>query len=204
MPVTRSKKRTRVLKAGEIKTLWPNLNPMLRFILLSGQRVSEVIDMEWKDLEIGDIPEQEYNAPTRYPAVRWTQPDNKTGVPHVLPLPPLAVAQLPHYLDNGTPVFGGQGAVFKSKQTLKKYSSPRSVRFMLPKGMIDHFTVHDLRRTALTNVARLMQSAEAAERVANHALGGVASRYNLYSFEEVKGEALAKWSQYILGLTEGA
>jgi hypothetical protein len=39
-----------------------------------------------------------------------------------------------------------------------------------------------------------MQSGEASERVANHALGDVASRYNLYSFEELKADALMKWS----------
>ena len=42
-----------------------------------------------------------------------------------------------------------------------------------------------------------MQSGEAAERVANHALGDVASRYNLYSFEDLKAEALMKWSRYV-------
>jgi hypothetical protein len=42
-----------------------------------------------------------------------------------------------------------------------------------------------------------MQSGEAAERVANHALGDVASRYNLYSFEDLKAEALMKWPRYV-------
>ena len=53
------------------------------------------------------------------------------------------------------------------------------------------------------NIARLMQSGEAAERVANHALGDVVSRYNLYSFEDLKGRALMRWSGYVKHLTRG-
>ncbi len=204
MPATKSNKRTRVLKPDEIKAVWDYLNPMLRFILLTAQRSDEVMDLEWADLEIGAMPVQEHNEPMRYPTVRWTQPDNKTGVPHVLSLPPLVVAQLPHWIDaQGNPVIGGNGAVFKSQRTLKKYSGTRAIRYMLERGLERmevppaHFTVHDLRRTALTNIARLMQSGEAAERVANHSLGDVASRYNLYEFEDLKAQALTRWSVYV-------
>ena len=155
--------------------------------------------MRWKDLEIGAEPEQEPNEPERYPSVRWTQPENKTDVPHVLPLPQLAVIQLPFP--------PGTGHVFKSPQSKVGYTSNRALNTSFGKALelsgVDHCTLHDLRRTALTNIARLMQSGEAAERVANHALGDVASRYNLYSFETLKGKSLMRWSAYVWHLTSG-
>lgn len=201
MPVSKKPKRNRVLSAEEIGIVWEHMNPILRFILLTGQRVGEVVGMEWKDLEIDDCP-------SGYPPVRWKQPDNKTGVPHVLPLPPFTVEQLPHYMDGDRAVLGGNGIVFKSAKTLKGYATTNAIHLMLrryvfAKTAVEHFTVHDLRRTALTNIARLMQSAEASERVANHALGDVASRYNLYSFEKLKGTALMRWSGYVRHLTSG-
>ena len=113
MPKYKSRKRQRVLKDSEIEALWPHLNPILRFILLSGQRIGEVIAMRWVDLEIGAVPVREHNEPTRYPEIKWVQPDNKTGVAHALPLPPLVVSQLPHGFDGIDPVFGGKGVVFK-------------------------------------------------------------------------------------------
>jgi len=200
MPTAKKGKRNRVLKQDEILEVWECLNPMLRFILLTGQRVGEVVALQWEDLEIG--------TGKGYPPVRWTQPDNKTGVPHVLPLPAFAVEQLPHWIDGGgTPVVGGNGAVFKSNLTLKGYAGSDAIGRILRTAVKDisvpHFTVHDLRRTALTNIARLMESAEAAERVANHTLGDVASRYNLYSFEKLKGTALFRWSAYVKHLTGG-
>jgi hypothetical protein len=42
-----------------------------------------------------------------------------------------------------------------------------------------------------------MQSSEAPERDANHALGDVASGYNLYSFKGLKAKALMTWSEYV-------
>jgi len=214
MPASKKPNRNRVLTPEEILAVWDYMNRVLRFLLLSGQRVGEVLMLQWKDLEIS-TPEQEYSelyadgGPViRYPPVRWTQPDHKTGKPHVLPLPAFAVEQLPHYFDGGNAVLGGTGAVFTSPRTLKGYASTNAVLLMLSrqvfsKTAVEHFTVHDLRRTALTNIARLMQSGEAAERVANHALNDVASRYNLYSFEDLKGRALMRWSAYVKHLTSG-
>jgi integrase len=196
MPRATTSKRDRVLTPSEITKLWSHLKPILKFTLLTGQRVGEVVAMKWQDLEVGEEPEQEHNEPQRFPSVRWTQPDNKTGVPHVLGLPQLAVAQLDLESNNNT-----KGHVYTSSTTHVGFSSIRAVGFMfhnaLSKSGVEHCTVHDLRRTALTNIARLMQSGEAAERVANHALGDVASRYNLYSFEDLKAEALMKWSGYV-------
>ena len=125
----------------------------------------------------------------------------------VLGLPQFAIEQLPHEVDKfGNPVLRShhtltskpKEAVYVSQTTHKAFSDTRAVRYMfagpLAKSGIEHCTVHDFRRTALTNVARVMQSGEAAERVANHALGDVASRYSLYSFKELKADALMKWS----------
>jgi hypothetical protein len=77
MPKNSNTKRQRVLTPVEITKLWLHLKPIHKFLLLCGQRVGEVVAMQWSDLEVGEEPEQEHNEPERYPSVRWIQPDNK-------------------------------------------------------------------------------------------------------------------------------
>jgi len=179
MPKMTHRRRLRVLERNEIVAIWPHLYPIHKFLLLTGQRLGEVRKMEWKDLYFDSD------------GVRWKQPDNKTSTPHILGLPSLAVSQLPESTDR-------TGVVFRGRYGDKPYTSNEGIRKPLHRAYlrlgIENATVHDLRRTALTNIADLMQSGEIAERVANHALGNIAARYNLYSYEEPKAEALRRWA----------
>lgn len=178
----RHNKRSRVLERSEIVALWPHLYPVHRFLLLTAQRVGEVRTMQWKDLSFYDG------------LIKWKQSQNKTDTPHILTLPPLAVAQLPDTTERS-------GVVFRGRYRNKPYTTVtgiwKPINETYKKLGIEDATCHDFRRTALTNIAELMQSGEIAERVANHALSGIASRYNLYTFEEPKAKALARWAKRI-------
>jgi len=71
---------------------------------------------------------------------------------------------------------------------------------MKKKG-IDNFTLHDLRRTCRTGLARLKVAPHIAERVLNHVQEKISGTYDTHDYLEEKREALNKWSAHLAGLT---
>jgi integrase len=63
---------------------------------------------------------------------------------------------------------------------------------------IEHWTIHDLRRTAATHMARLGVDEIVVERVLGHRIGGVKGVYNRYRYIEEKRAALALWAAELL------
>ncbi|RYG99946.1 MAG: hypothetical protein EON58_02115 [Alphaproteobacteria bacterium] len=59
----------------------------------------------------------------------------------------------------------------------------------------DDWTLHDLRRSAATHMARLGVAQEHIERVLGHVIEGVAGTYNRYSYIEEKRAALERWGK---------
>ena len=64
---------------------------------------------------------------------------------------------------------------------------------------IDRWTIHDLRRTAATHMARLGVDEIVIERVLGHRIGGVKAVYNRYRYIEEKRAALKLWATELLG-----
>lgn len=63
----------------------------------------------------------------------------------------------------------------------------------LPLEGIEHFTVHDMRRTARTHMAALGVDRFVAERALNHKVRGVEGTYNQYDYFKERKEALSLW-----------
>ena len=57
------------------------------------------------------------------------------------------------------------------------------------------WTLHDLRRSAATHMARLGVQQEHIERVLGHVIEGVAGTYNRYSYLPEKRAALDAWGR---------
>ena len=73
------------------------------------------------------------------------------------------------------------------------------------KGDIQHWRLHDLRRTAASGMARCGVFQEVIERVQNRSSGafaGVAGIYNRYEYEKEKRKALTTFSAMISEFTE--
>lgn len=60
------------------------------------------------------------------------------------------------------------------------------------------FALHDLRRTVRTHLPRLDVTDVVAELVLGHALKGLQARYNVYSYESEKRDALQRWAADLL------
>lgn len=193
--------RDRVLSDDEIVTAWRAFGvagafePVLKLMLLLGQRESETAGIEWADL---------HGLNTSVPV--WILPKTKTKnkKPHAVPLPELAATILRSVPPVDSPY------VFTTKRT--KYSKPVA-SFGRVKKRIDErckeltdaesapgWRLHDLRRTVQTRLNQLGIAPHVADMVLNHlsaAKPGMQGVYNRYDYLKEKREALALWSAYL-------
>ena len=183
--------RTRVLSHEELRLIWPVLDgrgpfgAFVKVLVLTGQRRGKVAEMRWADVSDDGtwmIPteEREKNNPgiLRLPAavmeiIRAQAP--VAGNPHVFPGrrikggPPIAgFAPLKRALDEA--VVEANGAP------------------------LEHWTLHDLRRTARSLMSEAGVRPDIAERVLGHVIPGVEGIYDRHSYFEERAEALEKLS----------
>ncbi|HTO49126.1 MAG TPA: site-specific integrase [Burkholderiales bacterium] len=189
-----SKARDRALDERELKALleWlpgaklsANVRDALRLQLLTGTRSGEVVGAEWREIDLE--------------AAVWTQPATKTknGRRHRVMLPPQAVELLA--ARRGL----HERWVFPSREDrplLQKAVgfAQYVVRESCP---VKGWTVHDLRRTALTGLARLGCPRVVQDRIANHADRSIAAIYDRHTYDEEAREWLGKWAVYLDALS---
>src|SRR3546814_18600605 len=76
----------------------------------------------------------------------------------------------------------------------------RSARKERKGATVPRWTIHDLRRTAASGMARLGQPVHVVEAALNHKSGtikGVAAVYNRYSYADEKRTALEAWANFL-------
>ncbi|MDF0523161.1 integrase family protein [Bradyrhizobium yuanmingense] len=175
-------KRSRVLTKKEIGAIWKacggnlgtrdaakNFGRMVRFLLVTAQRRDEAASLRHGHILDGT----------------WRQATNKSDRPHTLKLPPLALTLV------------GQGAaqeyVFAGSNG--KISGFSKLKTALDKASgVSNWRLHDLRRTAATNMQELGIPNHIVQSVLNHSLPGVGGVYLRSELEEQKAEALATWA----------
>jgi len=192
------KPRERSLTPKEIKSFWhgleqtgmaPRLQQSLRFMLVSGQRRSEVLGAAWGefDLESG----------------WWEIPSSRTKASrsHRVPLSPLAIEVLGEADKSDVPVFAnGGGAAFSP------YSASQVMRRKLKAlGLAgDPATPHDLRRTMASQLGELGVSRFIIGKLLNHAESGVTGRvYDKYDYAEQKRLAMLAWGDRLREIVTG-
>ncbi|MCP3731281.1 integrase family protein [Sphingomonas sp. MG17] len=65
---------------------------------------------------------------------------------------------------------------------------------------VEHFTLHDLRRTMRSNTKRLKIDLETAEAMLNHKKKGLEEIYDGYDLFDEKREGFAKWESFLVSL----
>jgi integrase len=174
-------KRSRVLTKKEIAAIWEgcganlgtreaakNFGRMVRFLLVTGQRRDEAASLRHSHILDG----------------RWRQTENKSDRPHTLVLPPLALALVGQ---------GGQDYVFAGNAG--KISGFSKLKAALDEASgVEGWRLHDLRRTAATNMQELGIRNEVVQSILNHAVPGVGGVYLRSELEKQKAEALATWA----------
>jgi integrase len=174
----------RFLKDHEIVALWNRLgdgNPdrILKLQLLTGCRVSEVCGMAESELDRD--------------AMEWSIPSerSKNNRPHLVPLNDLMLSII------GPPsaeyVFP---ALSKSGHTTS-YGVIQCIKRNCIALGINGVSTHTLRRTFITNMARLGVPVEIRNRLTNHADPTVDGLYNQHDYLEEKRTALIRWERKV-------
>jgi integrase len=186
------KERSRELTDLELASIWAAagemaypFGPLVKMLILTGQRRSEVAGMKWSELDLKQK--------------LWTLPPDrvKNGQRHVVPLSPQALAII-----TGVPRIAGSDFVFTAFGTVATCDFSRNKRQLakrLPSDMAQ-WCLHDLRRACRTGLGRLGVPPHICEAVINHLPPKLIRTYDLNSYQAEKREALCKWARHVAKL----
>lgn len=138
---------------------------------------------------------------------------NKTKSFIEIPLPPEVIAWLQEFIVLAC----GSANLFPARRLVRaRKGVPRKNRFphlgpdtlnvalkRLPLEDIEHFTVHDMRRTARTHLATLGVDWFVAERALNHKLRGTERVYDQHDYFEQRKQALCRWAAMLGAVSRG-
>ena len=179
LPKNKEKERNRVLSESELLKFWlaidevqnENHRRALRFLVMTGQRRSEIITLHSNHIENG----------------WWTNPETKNGIAHRIPLSVMAMEQV-----------DVEGWVFPGRDV--DHINVNTFGHLVPEvaalAGIERCTAHDLRRTVGTFVQSRFGS-EVMHRVLNHVEDKLTRTYGLYQFDAEKKKALLTWEQEV-------
>ena len=191
--------RDRVLSDNELLTIaayadeaGPVWGPFFRFLILTGQRRTEVAGMRWEELD------QEQRL--------WVLPPErvKNARRHVVPLNRIAMGELnglsgkDRWPQSGF-VFTHTGKVAVSGFSKTKRRLDEAIERYQP-GRVKAWRPHDLRRTVATNMQKLGVRFEVTEAILNHVSttqAGVAGVYMRHDWADEKRDALERWADWL-------
>jgi integrase len=184
--------RARILSDDEIRALWTaaddtgTFGALVKVLLLTAQRLGKVGAMRREDISAEGV---------------WTIPSEprEKGNAGELKLPAMAldIIRAQPQIDNSPFVFAGRARAGRHKSSFNSFSQRKDeLGEKLPAAM-PHWTLHDLRRTARSLMAKAGVADNVAERVLGHTIGGVQGVYNRYAYFEEKADALARLATLI-------
>ena len=192
--------RERVLSPNEIALFWQILDaepaewPLtraLRLALITGQRRSEICEARKDEFDLAS------------PEPAWVIPSTRTKnkIIHRLPLTPLAVGIFAAAMADSQTEFVFPARTGSQSGAIDPDSATRAMSKIIKMLGIPNATVHDLRRTVGTNLARLGVSKDVRARVLNHVDGArniTDAVYNQHEFAAEKRAALQLWENELL------
>ena len=170
--------RSRILTDEEIAALMNYQDgpfaDLCRTLLLTGQRLSKVTNMRWEEVSLDGT---------------WHMPveANEKGCAGALLLPKQAldiISQQPR-IDASPYIFAGRGGVPMTGL------SKRRMKLQDALGN-PGWTLHNLRRTARSLLARAGVRPDHAERVLGHVIDGVEGTYDRYDYKAEMGDGLRR------------
>jgi integrase len=201
-PPAPERSRERILTDGEIRRLWKATDsegwpfgPLVKMLLLTGQRLGEVGGMRWEELDLD--------------AKMWTLPGErvKNNNKHEVPLSDIAV----EILKAQPRIKTTKGFVFTTTRDAAvsgfSRAKDRLDASIAGEGEpIEHWTFHDLRRTMASGMARLGIQLPVIEKILNHTSGtfrGVVGVYQRHTFADEKRAALQAWASFVQSTVSG-
>jgi integrase len=190
------KPRDRALSHPEIKSLWTALDAIggpgcaaIKMMLLTGQRRSECAELPRSELD-GDV---------------WKLPEEraKNETAHIIPLSDqvLTLIEQQPKIDGCPFVFTTDG----SKPVTNFGYIKKQIDALMPRET-PSWRLHDLRRTAATNLQKLKVPIHITEAALNHRSGtvsGIAGIYQVFDYADEKRAALAAWGREVERIVSG-
>ena len=165
----------------------------IKLLLALCVRKGELLAAKWKEFDLD-------NAVWHLPKER-----TKTNTALDIPLPPITLNWLKTLKDlagESEYVFPARRRDPRSKKQHIGLDTLNAALANLEHG-VEHFTLHDLRRTARTHLAALGIRPEVAERCLNHLPPGIQGRYDRHSYFEERREALQQWANLLIEIERG-
>ncbi|MGO9428341.1 tyrosine-type recombinase/integrase [Rhodoblastus sp.] len=200
--------RDRTLADDEIRAAWAAFDgagypfgPLAQLLLLTGQRLREVGEARWSEID--------------FETKTWTIPKEraKNGVAHEIPLAgdALRILEALPRIEAGR---GSAGFLFTTNGrtpisgfSRAKEDFDKTMLLALKAGeALEHWTLHDLRRTCASGMAGLGIAPHVVEAALNHKSGsikGVAAVYNRYNYQTEKRQALDAWARKLVAIVTG-
>jgi integrase len=211
--------RDRVLADDELRAVWLGakalghpFGPILKLLILTGQREAEVAGMTRAEIDLN--------------AATWTIPKERTknGREHVVDLSPQALAIVNGVPNSGDLLFPARNAA--PRKHSRKDSAPnrrpvvgfsaakrlldgdviRKTKEALPTAALAPWRIHDLRRTAATGMAGMGIAPHVIERVLNHVsgvTGGLVGVYQRHEYRAERKAAVAAWGARVEAIVTG-
>jgi integrase len=161
---------------------------IVEVLSFTGQRRDEVGRMAWEHLDLRRKV--------------WIIPGGhaKNGKPHLVHLSEPVLGLLETIPRTGELVFSGDG-----KRMFQGYSRAKAKLDEL--SGVGGWTLHDLRRTVVSGMARLGVAPHVTDKILNHqsgAISGVAAVYQRHEFLKERKQALDLWGDHVLSLGRAA
>ena len=205
---SKARSRERVLSDRELTIIyrsagelgWP-FGTIVQLLILTGQRRNEITSLRETWVDGSDIK-----------SITLPSEIVKNSQEHTIPLCPMAEAILER-----TPILNGmyfkaRGADDRSYTgwSKGKRALDKLIKDEAEKSPVAHWTLHDLRRTFSTGLARLGVPQHINDKLLNHRVSSqrdvspVAMIYNRYEYWEEQNDALSKWEARISDLLRAA
>lgn len=133
----------------------------------------------------------------------WTIPAerSKNGLPHRVPLSPLALELLgeAEKLAKSPWVFPGANPITHLSGNAVDHALQSSRKVL----ELSDLTPHDLRRTAASHMTGMGISRLVVAKILNHAESGITAVYDRHSYDTEKRQALDAWGQRLQEIVRG-
>jgi integrase len=200
--------RSRALRLDEVAQLFekvratPSLGTgnrlALKLLLALCVRKGELLGAQWEEFDL------EGNAPL---GAVWHLPASRTKTGTALDVP--LVPEVVGWLRELKLLAGGSEYLFPKRRRDSRERVPHvgldtlNVALHRVKHGLPPFTLHDLRRTARTQLAALGIRREVAERCLGHAIRGVEGTYDRHDYFKERRAALEQWTALLIEAERG-
>ncbi|MCH8098510.1 MAG: integrase family protein [Proteobacteria bacterium] len=187
----KSRKRARILDDDEIRAVWKvaeangTFGAIIRLALLTAQRREKIATVKWQDVTIDGVWD-----------IQAEDREKGNGGALVLPETALAIIREQTRIGENPYVFAGRGdGHFKGYSPCKRAFDVRVTKALSEVAdgePLPRWTLHDLRRTARSLMARAGVRPDIAERVMGHTIPGVEGVYDRHTYRDEKADALKR------------